>query len=101
MHSGISLYCAHRILDTTLFIVLFPLYTLHFTCLLLGCTVYAAVNPLLNTLTECPNVPRELFYSKEMPILVEQGPYTFREVEKKVKQPEQGTRLGYGRPCPE
>ena len=63
--------------------------------------VYTAVNPLLNTLTECPNVPRELFYSKEMPILVEQGPYTFREVEKKVKQSEQGTRLGYGRPSPE
>ena len=28
--------------------------------------------------------PRELFHSKEMPILVEQGPYTFREVERKV-----------------
>ena len=45
--------------------------------------------------------PRELFYSKEMPILVEQGPYTFREVEKKVRQPEQGTTFGDGRPSPE
>ena len=60
--------------------------------------MYTALNPLLNIFTECPNVPRELFYSKEMPILVEQGPYTFREVEKKVGQSEQGTRLGYGDP---
>ena len=28
--------------------------------------------------------PQDLFMSHEMPILLEQGPYVFREVEKKV-----------------
>ena len=28
--------------------------------------------------------PEELFHNKEMPVLMEQGPYTFREVQKKV-----------------
>ena len=31
--------------------------------------------------------PRELFHSKEMGILEERGPYTFREVVKKVGMP--------------
>ena len=38
--------------------------------------------------------PQELFHRNEMPILEERGPYTFREVERKVNvtwHPEDGT----------